>query len=798
MLTGMRDAQQVQGAPRDYAHTINLVTAALIAVMVLAFAAVQLYTVPAAKSCIFEKVAGNHAGLGGLAGCFPPEIAWPALLMVQAALLLAAIEAFGKNLGRLAEDVLASDRKTLFLLIGAVAVLTSFYLARGDVLLGDAYVFQPAAEIFKDAMGEGIPHHSFYWYGGSSHFEYYGQLYFGLAAAADFIFNNINLTIKVVNWLLHIAAAVVVYLLVLEWTRSRKASFIAALAYSVSYEHIARIMLHGRLMNSLIYALVPLLILLIEKAVSGKGKTAAAASASLAAAAIFLASPGDGIFVLIPAAAYLAIRLAQLPQRRASIVKTAALSGVLFLAMTSFWIVPFLLEKASFNAGARIGDLTSTGFAPGLLKEMISFPGQRGISPIYYLGVLQIILALFAAAQILKQKKGQALLALALLAAISFILTLFHSPRYAPVLVLALAALAGIGSQLMAAKTISRAKVAAAGRVFIIISALIILDSAGSLIQPDYPDFSAEKRIISESIPAAGGFRSIDLHSDRRTFYPSLTYLATKTESVFGPLLEGAPKSTNYALAIATKAAKEYYDEKRRFSEETLDGLYLFNVKYVVLHPEQTGSRGRNLNATLGLEQQIAVRELESSPVIAAREIARYGNDGLEREENYFLRPKFEAREINYGITDEITETMGINRQKATAETILVKEEPAAEDIKIGSEEEREGVPELQVTATVNETRHSRVRLQVEQNSDAFLQLSYSASPELSVFVDGKKVVHYRTAVNTVAIRTAKGSHSIEVRLSPSRLRKALFAVAAAAAAVSVAILISRRQRREA
>ncbi|MEK6837234.1 MAG: hypothetical protein AABX69_01160, partial [Nanoarchaeota archaeon] len=190
----MQDAQQVQGTPQNHAQIIKPVTVVLLAIIVLAFAAIQLYTIPAAKNCIFERFAEDQPGLRSLVSCFKPETVWPGLLMAQAVLLLAVIEAFYKSLSRLAEGVLASDRKTIFVLIAAVAVLTSFYLAKGDVLLGDAYIFQPATGILKDALSEGVPHHSFYWYGGSSHFEYYGQLYFGLAAAADFIFNNINLT----------------------------------------------------------------------------------------------------------------------------------------------------------------------------------------------------------------------------------------------------------------------------------------------------------------------------------------------------------------------------------------------------------------------------------------------------------------------------------------------------------------------------------------------------------------------------------------------------------------------------
>ena len=773
-------------------------TAILLAALVVAFVALQLQTIPAAKGCLFEKAAGG-AGLGALAHCFSAKTIWPVMMLFQAALFLALIEAFYGSLSELFETVLASDKKTIFILAAAVAVLTTFYIARGDVLLGDAYLFHPAAQIFKDAAAQGIPHHTFYWYDGSAHFEYYGQLYFALAAAADAVFRDMNFTLKIINWMLHIAAAVAVYLLALELTKSKKASFVAAIAYSVSYEHIARIMLNGRLTNSLTYVLLPLLLLLIEKCVREKtSKTAAVTGLSLTAAALFLNNPGDGIFALIIAAIYAGLRILQTKQPQ--LLKTAAIAAAFFLLLTSFWAVPFVLEKATVNAGARVGQLTSINFWPGLLKEMVSFPGQRGIAPVYYLGIAQILLAAIAVFNIMKNRKNKALVAVAVAAAITLLLIIIQSPRYAPALVLALAVLAGIGSQLLTAGIMAKIrgvkllKFITAEQIFLLLMALIILDSAAALLQPYYPDFSAEKQFLSEKIPTGTGFRTIDLQSDRRTFYPSLTYLATRTESVLGSILEGAPKSDNYAAAIVTRAAKEYYDDGTNFSRETLDGLYLLNVKYAVLHPEQIGSNpgsGRNYRAALGLEKRAVVLQLENSPVIASEKIGRYSNSELEKEENYFLRTKFETRGINYRITDEITKLMKINREKATADEILIKGFVDFEMIN----QSNNGSSDIELKVVAVETKHAKVKLVVSQNQDAYLQLSYAASPEISVLVDGVKVNYYTTAVETMAIRTTKGEHTIEIIAKPSKLRETLFIVAAATAALLAGALLLAKNR---
>ena len=73
---------------------------------------------------------------------------------------------------------------------------------------------------------------------------------------------------------------------------------------------------------------------------------------------------------------------------------------------------------------------------------------------------------------------------------------------------------------------------------------------------------------------------------------------------------------------------------------------------------------------------------------------------------------------------------------------------------------------------------------------DAFLQLSYSASPEISVFVDGKKTGYSTTAINTIAIKTEKGSHTIDIVASPSKLRRTLFLISAATAIAAVWIIV--------
>lgn len=787
------------GEESPVARLAKPATAILLAAIVVAVVALQLYTIPAAKECLFEK-ATESAGLGALASCFGANTIWPVLLLFQAALFVALLELFYGSTSELFENAFASNKKTLFVVAAAVAVLTTFYVAKGDVLLGDAYLFQPAAQIFKDAAAQGIPHHTFYWYGGSAHFEYYGQLYFAVAAAADAVFSDMNFTLKIINWLLHIMAAVAVYLLALELTKSKKAAFVAAIAYSVSYEHIARIMLHGRLMNSLMYFLLPLLLLLVEKLVKGKiSKTAAVAGLSLTTAAIFLNNPGDGVFVLIPTVIYAAFRLIQLQplQRKVEVAKAAIVIVIFFFALTSFWTIPFILEKATVNAGARVGQLASVNFWPGLLKEIVSFPGQRGIEPVYYLGIAQIILAAIAIFNVTTHRKNNALTAMFATTAVTLLFIIIQSPRYAPVLVLTLAVLAGVGSLNLTEGLIARLKgikllkFITAEQIFLLLTALIIIDSAAALLQPYYPDFSAEKKMLAESIPSEAGFRTVDLHSDRRTFYPSLTYLATRTESVFGSILEGAPKSDNYAAAIATQAAKEHYDERENFSQETLDGLYLLNLRYVILHPEQAGnnlSAGRSYRAALGLEKGFEIMELRNSPIIAAAKIQQYENRELEKEENYFLRTKFESREINYGVTDEITRQMGIDREKATAEKILVKEAVGTETIS-GSNE-----PEIKISSV--ETRHAAVKISIIQSADAFLQLSYAASPEISVLVDGKKTDHYTTAVGTIAIKTSKGEHTLEVVARPSKLRQTLFIVAAATAALLAAALMLQLSRK--
>jgi hypothetical protein len=769
-------------------------TIALVAAMLLGVVAFQLISVPAAQECLFEKSAESGGAISmSLVGCFNPSTWWPLLVIMQVGMLLMLREAFYKGVSSLFVNVLGSHKKTVLLVVVVVAALTSFYLARGDVLLGDAYLFQPTAELFRNVFVQDfIPHHSFMWYGGSAHFEYYGQMYFGMVSDMSFVLGDVNLALKVVNWLLHIGAAVVMYFFAFELIKSRRGAFIAAIAFSVSYEHIARIMIHGRLMNSLLYLLLPLMLLLTEKYLRGKiSPVTAAVTLGLTAASIFLTNPGDGLFLLVASGVYFALRMVQQIRLKKikfdSLVKVFVIGGVAFFVLTSFWTIPFVIEKADFNAGARAGELTGITFRPDTLSDIVSFPGQRGISLVYYLGIAQIVFSALAVLYLIREKKKYALTALTAFGGFALLFMLFQSPRYVPAFVLSLSVLTAFGIERFVdrIRMIKKFKFITAEQLVIFMLLIVVVDSAAGLVQPSYPDFSEEKQAIAEGIPEDAVGRSLDLHSDRRSFYSSLTYLATGKESVMGSILEGAPKSANYGVAIAAKAAEEYYDGGQEFSDETLNGLYLFNVQHVVLHPEQIGSSGRNIRAALGLENEIEVIELEGSPVIASGRIEHFSNDELEREENYFLRPKFETREVNYGVIDAITERMSLDRVQSTANVILVKE----------SVERTVSDGEISVKA-VADVRHSKVTLEVEQSADAFLQLSYAASPEISVFVDGNEVYYYITAINTIAVETTAGNHTIDIVAKPSKLRKTLFFLAVSGLLVLMGLLIIKFLRR--
>jgi len=182
-----------------------------------------------------------------------------------------------------------------------VVVLTTLailpYLSRGNVFLGDAMHFSGLTIYMKQAiLSLSYPAWQFYWHMGSGVFAFYGWLYFLLSGIVN-IFVGVDWTNKILFFALHVISALLAYKFVKIATKNSKMAIIAAVVYSLSFEHIARIMI-GRSMTSLTYMLTPLLFIIFELRISKKlSQNRAIAFIAITTSLLFLNQQADSIFI---------------------------------------------------------------------------------------------------------------------------------------------------------------------------------------------------------------------------------------------------------------------------------------------------------------------------------------------------------------------------------------------------------------------------------------------------------------------------------------------------------------------
>ncbi len=748
---------------------------------------IQLSLLPSARNCILESkgvsaLSSAGAIADGLKGCSSPILAAVAAAI---ALLSAIIIIFGFARGYFANAYsYLEKRKEEWVVVAVfVAAATLPYLARGSVVLGDAMQFSALSIYLNESlMSLSYPFWTFYWYMGSAPLAFYGWLYLLTAGFANFIV-GIDAANKMLFFFLHIGSSLAAYAFVKTATKNSRMAVVAALVYGLSFEHIARIMV-GRSVTSLTYFLTPLLFLAYELRLERRiGGCRATALIALAVSMLILNHQADAVFIVAIFSLYAAIRALEAGKENARkiAVEVAAAMAIAFV-IVSFWALPMLIEKGQASATGKALEIFELK-APdiGIAKEIVSWPGRWGDKQMYYLGISSLALAAAGLFYMARTRKFAA--AAATIASITLLLA--QSPRYAPVAILMLGISAGYGLIYVGRKAKIESRT-----LLLVVAAIIIADMVPATLQLGYPDFSYNKQFY-DTIEANSGERILDLSTDRRTFWPSYAYINNKAETVFGTLVESAPRSLPYAAAISQKAAQEIYGEKADFSDETLQGFYLLGVKYVIVHNEQKGKAPEevfaNKRGALGTERGLEAVELKHSPIIASAQKSMIDYEPkLEKEEGWNMRQQFEARKIDTSETDKIIETMQIDTGKGTAARILVKE---------GGSKKIEAEKEIEAKARDVKTSAGKAEISYEINSEAFLQLSYSHSPYLSVKIDGKETEYWKTAINTIAVKTAEGGHTITIEARQSRLRKLLIPVSLAG--LALALYLARKSNRK-
>ncbi len=747
--------------------------AAVALTFILAFAYMQLAILPEARQCIIESQGADASLVKTAASCISAgAVITTALLAVAGAGTLYL--GFRRQYFLRIYSYLEKRGKEWFIPVGLTAVAVLFYLTKGNYLAGDALNSTALTMLMADYIKSlTFPYWDFHWYMGSAPFAFYGWLY-PLISGALSLATGVEAANKIIFYSLHLLSAGLMYKFAKTATNSSKAAIIAALAYSLSMEHAGRVMI-GRSFAVISYALLPLLFLIYESRLSGKiGRNKAIAAMALTAAAMVLNHPADSAFMFMIFATYAALRaIEERAKITGKLVEAAAAFALAFL-LTAFWTIPVIAEESEVSQTSKLlEEIVPQAPQPEMLKDALLWPGAWGGKPIFYAGLITVSLGLLGGYYLLRRGK----FATAATAISAIALVMIQTTRHSPAMLLMLSLSAGYGFIFISGR------LRIDGRKLLLIAIMIIMaDTIPGMMQLGYVDFSDFKQFYNR-IDAGDGERVLDLATDRRTFWPGMVYVANRQETLFGTLIETAPRGIPYAASVAERASIEYYDEQKNFSDETLDGLYLFGVKYVILHPEQRDRNPSEVFAsketTLGLEKGLQLLKMkEHSTIIASGRTEKADEGTLGKSDAWYLRVPFEERTISFSEMATVIGAMEINRSSATARQILVTQ---GENENLGTE------PKIKVEEV--KSRLGKAAIKYSATEKAYLQLSYSHSPYLSVKIDGKETGYWKTAINTIAVKTEKGQHTVTIEGKQSRLRKLLFSVSLAGLFLAVYLI---------
>ena len=759
----------------------------------------SLLLLPVLKQCMLTEHFGNGTPLKDALPECAQQTATDNVVPV-AAMSAALLAILAMNPAKVLAEATKSTASALITLTTISAGLLLPYFAPGKMLLYDGLVFQAASFSYYQMLSDGqLPHFFFNWALGSMHPAYHGQVFFTLAGAANFLFNNIDAAFRTTAFLLHISSAVTAFCLVKYLLKDNRAALAGGLAYALIPEHTIKMLLLGRTIAAPIYALLPVAILIIERFADGRtGRKALVAGMAIIAAAMFLSSPQDAQVTIALLFGYLVLRttLNGKPLRQAA--KAAALAtaaGTLFLLLTAYWTVPYLLESEHVNTLQQKAIYEYTPKIPGRDDAAKALFPATGIAQLLrmnikftldYLGLTLIAMAAFAAVK----SRDRRIRLIAAYGAMTVLLGLFVTQRTGIVAALAIS-VAAAGGVAMVATVAQAKKPRLANAAYAALLIIIIADLGAWALIPPMPDFSQQETAYGAIPQGAEGTRVLDLHSNRRTYYPTLVYIQRNAQVPFSVLTTGDPKAFYYAATVASRAAQETYDFSQPLSRDVLEGLYMYNIGYLITHPDQKGIPAeRNLEdkaPTLGFEKEPPmISRLNASPMIVAPTARKTPRISETEKGLFFTKGEFEKREFPWERVNASLGEMAINMDKGTAGTILIADSVENNGFRFPETAQQQ---ELNLRIALHTVKTSKVTIIAETSADSYAQLSYAYYPWMEIRIDGQKAQHYKSAFNLLVLELPKGTHTIEITPTLTQLRKATLALSLAALILTAALL---------
>ena len=723
-----------------------------------------------------------------------------ALLIFVVCIAIGVLELWKRRLSQLLRKVFESERRTILALFVACLICVRYYFALGtlnmaaDTTLHVTYAFV-AAEGFSH--GE-VPIWTNYFGAGSPYLQFYGFLFFYLVALVALVFHDLHFSIKLVMAGGHVLSGIGMYLFVRTLYDSRRAGFLAGLAYVMSVFHVQQVLIMGRLPLSVFYALLPFPFYFFERTVVCSCKMPWAIGGGLALALLAFTHPGYAFIATVLLILYMFTRL--ICDRRQQAFRAAVSYSILLLAvgivMGSYITLPMWIERN--NTSLYFG-LDFSQWPTPTWGQLFAWSNYRfrmfemGARHWYggYLGVSVAGLAIVSLASMFLlrgRRQARVPLAAAVCLLVSSMLIIgyhwpplnvlgilhsFNASRYLLFVVFFLSVLAGASASI-------RLRNSRRDRndVFTLLFLAVMVDLGPTTFQHPYAELPAltpskwKNQIEREAAQYPDG----ELPNYRTLYLPHnlqlsmarkwLTFDVGATTSVsgynersFASVLFGGTLAQ--VLVAKFKEMEEMGSLSGQWNDSRLvDGLYLLNTRYLfAIH-----SRKKTFNI---------FHMRYDSPAIVSSRIAAGALPlviGDARAERALLK---------------LVDAMDVKRDDNTCGQIFLADFEGGEDLGTS--------PSVEVLE--HRTWNQRVEMAIRTSSPCFARLAYAYYPYLNVTVNDEKVMPYQTAGGFIALRLSEGEHRIVLKPVLSPLRRGLLSLSLAMAATCLAYFGWRARR---
>ena len=723
-------------------------------------------------------------------------------LIFALGLCIVILELWRKRLSLFLDQVFASEKQTLWLLAISSLVLVRFYFARGGINWGaDAPQHICYAYITAESIARGeIPTWTNYMGSGTPYLQFYGFLFFYLVGLVDLLSPDFFLSLKLVLGGSHILSGIGVYLFVRFLTHSRKAGFLAGLAYVLSFWHTQQILIMGRFPLSLFYALLPWPFYFFERLRFPHRRASAAAAGALTSGLLTFTHPGYAFWATALLGLFGVLRL--IPLRRRAAFGTICRYSLILLAggvlFGAFLTLGMWLERGGtgLNLGFHLTGVPGPTWHHVLVWSNFRFwllpmPSEGFHWYGGYLGLSLVLITL--AGSIVCFLPGTKFRRNPLLAAgtgllITTLLAFAHhlpplrdlmvvqampAGRYLLFVVFFLAVAVGIGYRVLTFRFPNGFN----GRLPTLLLIFIMADLGPTTFQhpfiptdasraTSFQEFKDQAQLFLEK----GELPNYRLFWARGEVHPYFAY-GRLLFSGQTPLPHGFHPGDLLTVFDFVNPLERFLSTRLSDLSNDADlssmadwklissGLKMLNAKYII--------------ATQGDKKTLKIIEFApNSPILVAPHIAPFPEDHL----NTFLETGgFEDFLIQQNITlkgEELERIEKVFPISWIIDKMEVENNNTCKQILLrGDTPERDMGTSPRVDLLSHQVWNQRVEMRVRISAPCFARLAYSFSPHLRVRVDDQVVHPFETAGRFIALPLDPGEHLIvlEPHLSPLR-----------------------------